>query len=78
MIFLIDLDDNSLSDILSDNISLNRELGINKVSDNDFNRDLDNNNGLYNRRISIVDKQDLKNVSFGDNKQVDVVSKLYS
>ena len=56
IIFLIDLDNNLLSNILSDDISFNRELGINKVSDNNFNRDLDNNNGLYNRRISIVNK----------------------
>lgn len=78
MIFLIDLDDNSLSDILSDDISLNRESGINEVSDNDFDRDSDNDDGLYDRRTSTVDEQDLENVSFGDDEQVDVASKSYS
>jgi hypothetical protein len=47
---------------------LNRELGINKVSDSDPDRDLNDNNGLYYGRISIDDKQDLENVSFRDNK----------
>ena len=56
IIFLIELDNNLLSNILPNNILFNRELGINKVSNNNFNRDLDNNNGLYNRRISIVNE----------------------
>ena len=71
IIFLIKLDNNLLdnillddgllnnillNNILPDNVSLNRELGINKVSNNNFNRDLDNNDSLYYRRTSIDNK----------------------
>jgi hypothetical protein len=67
-----------LDNILLDDILFNKESGINKISDSDFNRDLDNNDSLYYKRISIDDKQDFKNISFGDNKQVNIAFKLYS
>jgi hypothetical protein len=93
MIFLIELDDNSLDDISlddgsldnisldnisPDNVSLDRESGINEVSDSDFSRDSDDDDGLYYRRTSIDDERDLENVSFGDDEQVDVASESYS
>ena len=71
IIFLIKLNNNLLDDILlnnsllnnilfnnilPNNISLNRELGINKISNSNFNRDLDDNNSLYYKRISIDNK----------------------
>jgi hypothetical protein len=72
MIFSIELNDNSLDDV-----SLDRELGIDEVSDSDFDRDSDNDDGLHYRR-SIDDERDLENVSFGDDEQVDVASESYS
>ena len=93
MIFLIKLNNNLLDNILlddglldnilldnisPDNVSLNRESGINKVSNSDFSRDLNNDDSLYYRRTSIDNKQDLENISFSNNKQVDIASKLYS
>jgi hypothetical protein len=82
MIFSIELNDNLLDDILHDDISpddvsLDRESGINEVSDSDFDRDLDNDDGLHYRR-SIDDERDLENISFGDDEQVDVASESYS
>ena len=78
MIFLIELDNNSLDDILlnnsllnnilPNNILLNRELDINKVSNSNPSRDLEDNNGLYYKRTFINNERDLKNISFGDNK----------
>ena len=45
-----------LNNILPDNISLNRELDINKISNSNFSKDLNNNNGLYYKRIFIDNK----------------------
>ena len=59
-------------------------MGISEVinsdsnSNSDFNMDLEDNNGLYCRRTRIDNKQDPKKGNFGDDKEVDMVCKLYS
>ena len=47
-------------------------------SNSNFNTDLEDNNGLYYRRIYIDNKWDPKKGNFRDNKQVDIACKLYS
>ena len=71
MIFLIKLNNNLLNNILlnnsllnnillnnisPNNILLDKKSGINKVSNSNFSRDLDDNNSLYYKRIFIDNK----------------------
>ena len=49
----------------------------NSNSNSNFNIDLEDDDGLYYKRIYIDNKQDPKKGNFRDNEQVNIAYKLY-